>query len=122
MKKVLFLIFIALGVTLSAQTDVKPLCKSWKIVKYELFGVSEEPGEERILDELTFGVDKTFTIIEKGKTYKGTYIFNSGYIVCTSLDKQFKRSYRIVEAKESTAVVEYKDPDLIKTKYYLELK
>src|SRR5689334_9297010 len=97
MKQLTFILFLLWGILANAQDPYAGLYKSWKIVKYETFGVSAEPTEKQKKDQLTFNVDKSFVIVENGGTYKGGWKINSGYIVCTSLDKKFSRTYKIIE-------------------------
>lgn len=123
MKNLLLALVLLTGVSLHAQENpYADLFKTWKIIKYETFGVVDMPTEKQANDELTFNSDKTFTIIENGKTYTGKWNINTGYIVCVSTDKKFNKTYKIIELLKNTAIVEYKDPDLVKTKYYLEEK
>ncbi len=99
--------------------------KEWKITQYETFSVVDAPKPEQVNDQLFFKADDmTFRIIENGKEYKGKWtIMNPAvYISCKSSSGNWAKVYKVISIDTRQAVIEYKDPDLIKTKYYLEQK
>ena len=120
-----FIFFLFLSVTVVANTAIddlkKNLSKEWKIQQYETFSVQEMPGPDQINDKIHLKEDMTFFIIENGKEYVGkwTIISPANYISCKSSSGELNKMYKIISCTDKEAVLEYKDPDLIKTKYYL---
>ena len=97
--------------------------KEWKIVKYETFGVEEEPKPKQVNDKMTLSKDMTFFIIEDGKEYLGNWFIQSeAYINCKTKTGEWSRQYKVISIAEKTATIEYKDPDLTRILYRLELK
>jgi hypothetical protein len=94
--------------------------KEWKIVQYEVFEIPEEPSPEQINDKITLNADMTFVIIENGMSYKGKWTVQSPQIICKTEDKTWAKTYKVMAIDSNKATIEYKDPDLIKTLYYLE--
>jgi hypothetical protein len=94
--------------------------KEWKIVQYEVFEIPEEPSPEQINDKITLNTDMTFVIIENGISYKGKWTVQSPQIICKTEDKTWAKTYKVMAIDSKKATIEYKDPDLIKTLYYLE--
>jgi hypothetical protein len=93
--------------------------QTWKIIQYETFGITEEPSPEKINDKLLLRSDMSFLIIENSKSYTGKYTLQTPYFTCQSTDKTWSKTYKIISIEESKSTIEYKDPDLTKTLYYL---
>lgn len=93
--------------------------KEWKIIKYETFGIEEEPTEEQMNDKILLNSDMTFIIVEKGVEYKGKWRIQSPYAFCKSESSTWERTYKIMSIEATSSTIEYKDPDLTKTLYYL---
>jgi hypothetical protein len=107
----------------STQVNNELAGKEWLIVKYETFGVEEEPKAEQVKDKVVFNKDKTFFIIENGKEYHGKWMVQSEInIVCKSQAGEWSRTYKVISIAEKTATIEYQDADLTRTLYRLELK
>jgi hypothetical protein len=97
--------------------------KEWKIVKYETFGVEEEPKEEQLKDKLLLNKDMTFFIVENGKEYLGNWSSTpDGRITCKAKTGEWSRIYKVITVSEKTATMEYQSPDLTRTLYRLEAK
>jgi hypothetical protein len=94
--------------------------KEWKIVQYEVFEIPEEPTAEQINDKIILNTDMTFVIVENGISYKGKWSTQSPHIFCKTEDKTWAKTYKVMAIEGNKATIEYKDPDLIKTLYYLE--
>jgi hypothetical protein len=129
MKKILMIIFALFSLSAKAQITAEEIKtglagKEWKIVKYEVFGVADAPKPEQLNDKIFLKTDMSFVIVENGKEYKGKWnVMNpSVYILCKATTGAWTKTYKIISIGEKESVLEYKDPDLIKTKYYLELK
>jgi hypothetical protein len=95
--------------------------KEWKITKYETFGVVDQPTPAQLHDKIVLNTDMTFLIVENGIEYKGKWsILNPAeYIQCKAPAQSWDKTYKIISIGEKASVLEYKDPVLIKTKYYL---
>jgi hypothetical protein len=129
MKKLWIIIFALFSLSVQAQITAEEIKtnlagKEWKITKYEVFGVADAPKPEQINDKIFLKTDMSFVIMENGKEYKGKWnVMNpSVYILCKSATGSWSKTYKIISIGEKESVLEYKDPDLIKTKYYLEVK
>ncbi len=129
MKKLLMIILVLSGYIAQAQYTAEQIKttltgKNWSIVKYEMFGVSEEPKPEQVSDKIVLNTDMSFVVIENGKEYKGKWsIMNpSVYIICKATNTSWSKTYKIITIGETESVIQYKDPDLIKTNYYLVAK
>ena len=126
MKKI-FLTTIVLLMSLVfsfAQTKTEQMSKKWKITAYETFGVKEDLKEEQKKDYLQFNADKTFVGIENGKEVSGKWNIEktNTYLTTTNTATKEVRNYKLYSVTDKDAVIEYKDPDLIKTKYYLTVQ
>ena len=120
-----FLLFFTLTVNAQITADsikTKLAGKEWKITKYEVFGVLDAPKPEQLNDQISLKPDMTFTIVENGKEYKGKWTIMNPVVYISCKAATWSKVYKVISINEKTAVIEYKDPDLIKTKYYLELK
>lgn len=127
MKTIVSLLLVLCCYTLKAQVTATQIKnglsgKEWKIVKYETFGVEEEPKAEQLNDKLILNKDMTFFIVENGKEYLGTWTSTDGKINCKSKTGEWSRMYKIIALTEKTATVEYQGPDLTRTLYRLETK
>ncbi len=134
MKNLAFLFFIFTSFTLRAQISGDQITadeikkgltgKEWKIIKYELFGVDSAPLPEQVNDIISLKNDMTFVVVENGKEYKGKWtILNPVvYINCKESSGLWSKTYKVISIGEKESIIEYKDPDLIKTKYHLEVK
>lgn len=129
MKYTLSILFVFLCFTVNAQITADQIKgelagKEWKIVSYEVFGVNDAPKPEQVNDKIFLKADMSFVIVENGKEYKGKWtIMNpASYISCKAATGSWTKVYKVLSIGEKQSVIEYKDPDLIKTKYYLELK
>jgi hypothetical protein len=127
MKKILTPLFVLLSISLFAQISEDQIKtglagKEWKITKYEVFGVIDAPKAEQVKDKIVLKSDMSFIIVENGKEYKGKWsIMNPVmYINCKSSIGSWSKTYKVISVGPKESVIEYKDPDLIKTKYYLE--
>lgn len=96
--------------------------KTWKIVQYETFGIIEEPSQEQVQDKILIHPDMTFFILENGKALKGKCNLQNVYLTCTTEGNSWNKVYKITSLENQKSTLEYKDPDLIKTYYYLELE
>ena len=98
--------------------------KDWKIIKYELFGVDTAPSAEQASDFISLKADMTFVVKENGKEYKGKWSILKPvvYITCKAATGGWSKTYKVISIGEKVSIIEYKDPDLIKTKYHLEVK
>jgi hypothetical protein len=120
-----FLLFFTLTVKAQITADsikTKLAGKEWKISKYEVFGVMDAPKPEQVNDLISLKPDMTFTIIENGKEYKGKWTIMNPVVYISCKAATWNKVYKVISINEKTAVIEYKDTDLIKTKYYLEVK
>lgn len=130
MKKIVLFFFMLSGYLANAQQytaeQIKTSLtnKNWSIVSYEMFGVAEEPKPDQVNDKILLNTDMTFVIIEKGKEYKGKWsIMNpSVYITCKATNTNWSKTYKIISIGETESIIQYKDPDLIKTDYRLVVK
>lgn len=129
MKYFLSTLFIFLCFAVNAQVTADQIKeelagKEWKIVSYEVFGVNDAPKPEQVNDKILLKADMSFVIVENGKEYKGKWtIMNpSNYISCKAATGGWTKVYKVLSTGEKEASIEYKDPDLIKTKYYLEVR
>ena len=127
MKKLFVIIFLLSGYFANAQFTAEQIKatlpgKNWSIVKYEMFGVADEPKPEQVNDKIVLNADMSFVIVEKGIEYKGKWsIMNpSVYINCKA--SNWTKMYKIISLGETESVIQFKDPDLIKTDYYLVAK
>ncbi|MDB5257381.1 MAG: hypothetical protein JWM14_2076 [Chitinophagaceae bacterium] len=128
MKTIVSLLLVLCCYTLKAQITTGQIKndlagKEWKIVKYETFGVEEEPKVEQLNDKLVLNKDMTFFIIENGKEYLGNWTSTlEGKINCKSKTGEWSRTYKVITIAEKTATIEYQDADLTRTLYRLEVK
>ncbi len=123
----LALIFAIVSLKVQAQLSQEQIKKdwmgkTWKIVQYETFGVSEDPSPEQLQDNIQVNQDMTFTIVENGKSLKGKWRLQSVYLTCTAEGSTWSKTYKIISIENQKSILEYKDPDLTKTLYYLELE
>ncbi len=130
MKYFVFTLFI-MFITSNAQAQITAdqikadlAGREWKIVNYEVFGVTDAPKAEQINDKIVLNSDMSFVVVENGKEYKGKWTIMNPvvYISCKSSSGTWSKVYKVISIGEKESVIEYKDPDLIKTKYYLQLK
>ncbi len=100
------------------------LCKSWKLVALEEFGVSNPPPAEQSKDNFEFNLDKTATIIFLGKTMTGNWYTDKAktYIYFTDLSNNQKWMFKWFEVTQKELKIEYQHPDLIRTRMNLEAK
>jgi hypothetical protein len=128
MKTIVSLLLVLCCYTLKAQSSATQIKndlagKEWKIVKYETFGVEEEPKAEQLNDKLVLNKDMTFFIIENSKEYLGNWsVQPDGKVSCKSKMGEWSRSYKVIAVAEKTATIEYQSPDLTRTLYRLESK
>jgi hypothetical protein len=128
MKTIVSLLLVLCCYTLKAQITTAQIKtdlagKEWKIVKYETFGVEEEPRAEQLNDKLLLNKDMTFFIIENGKEYLGNWTVSSdGKVTCKSKMGEWSRMYKVISIAGKTATIEYQGPDLTRTLYRLETK
>ena len=128
MKKYLLLLFALYSLSVNAQITADQIKtglagKEWKITKYEVFGVADLPKPEQMKDVIYLKSDMTFLIIENGVEYKGKWTIMNPvvYISCKSSSGAWNKVYKVLSIGDKESAIEYKDPDLIKTKYYLEV-
>jgi hypothetical protein len=129
MKYILIILFLFITISLQAQITADQIKtglagKEWKVIKYEVFGVTEALKPEQVNDKIILNADLTFTIIENGKTFKGKWSIQKPieYILCKSTTGAWSKIYKVISIGEKESVIQFKDPDLIKTNYYLEVK
>jgi hypothetical protein len=129
MKRYIILLFAFISFSASAQITADQIKtglagKEWKITKYEVFGVADAPKPEQVNDVINLKSDMTFVIVENGIEYKGKWTIMNPvvYISCKSAAGNWAKIYKVLSIGEKESAIEYKDPDLIKTKYYLEAK
>ncbi|MDF2454273.1 MAG: hypothetical protein K0R51_266 [Cytophagaceae bacterium] len=127
MKTIVSLLLVFCCYTLKAQITTAQIKndlagKEWKIVKYETFGVEEEPKPEQLNDKFILNKDMTFFIVENSKEYLGTWTAAAGKVSCTSKTGEWSRTYKVITLAEKTAAIEYQDQDLTRTLYRLETK
>lgn len=128
MRNILILLFLSFSLSLQAQITADQIKtglagKEWKVTKYEIFGVKEAPKPDQVNDKIVLNADMTFVIIENGKEYKGKWTIMKPveYINCKSTGT-WNKTYKVISIGEKESVIQFKDPDLIKTNYYLETK
>lgn len=128
MKTIVSLLLVLCCSTLKAQITAAQIKndlagKEWKIVKYETFGVEEEPKAEQLNDKLLLNKDMSFFVVENGKEYLGSWTSTAeGKINCKSKTGEWSRIYKVLSITEKTATIEYQGPDLTRTLYRLETK
>ncbi len=128
MKTIVFLLLSLSCYTLKAQVTATQIKndlagKEWKIVKYETFGVEEEPKAEQLNDKVVLNKDMSFFIVENGKEYLGKWVIQpDGKVGCKSKMGEWSRSYKVIAVAEKNATIEYQSPDLTRTLYRLESK
>ncbi len=127
MKTIVSLLLVLCCYTLKAQITTAQIKndlagKEWKIVKYETFGVEEEPKPEQLNDKIMLNKDLTFFIIENNKEHLGSWTTASGKVICKSKTGEWSRTYKVITFTEKTATIEYQDADLTRTLYRLETK
>lgn len=128
MKTIVSLLLVLCCYTLKAQittTQIKNdlAGKEWKIIKYETFGVEEDPKAEQLNDKISLNKDLTFFIIENGKEYLGNWAVQpDGKVACKSKTGEWSRAYKVISIADKTATIEYQGPDLTRTLYRLETK
>jgi hypothetical protein len=128
MKTIVSLLLVLCCYTLKAQITTAQIKndlagKEWKIVKYETFGVEEEPKAEQLNDKLVLNKDMTFFIVENNKEYLGSWAIQpDGKVSCKSKMGEWSRIYKVIAVAEKTATIEYQSPDLTRTLYRLEVK
>lgn len=100
------------------------LCKSWKLVALEEFGVSNPPPIEQVKDNFEFKLDKTAVITFLGKTMNGNWYTDKAktYIYFTDLSNNQKWMFKWFEVTQKELKIEYQNPDLIRTRMNLEAK
>ncbi|MCS6824163.1 MAG: hypothetical protein NZ529_07675 [Cytophagaceae bacterium] len=106
-----------------ALSNKAKIAKEWSIVKYEMFGVQSLPDSSQINDKIHLKPDMTFVLIERGKKITGKWsVHNAGewMFLHVSSPKTETRNFKIISVDDKEAVIEYKDPDLVKTKYFLK--
>jgi len=128
MKHVLLILFSFFTLTAQAQITAdsiktKLAGHEWKIVSYETFSVTDAPKPEQVNDKIFLKSDMSFVIVENGKEYKGKWSIMSPavYISCKATTGGWNKVYKVISIGSIQSVIEYKDPDLIKTRYNLEL-
>ena len=131
MKKLFFISAIILvcitngySQTTTAKTDdlapkEKMLCKTWKMVSSEQFGVVAKPTEAEKNDSLTFTNDRKVTVTREGKTLQGSWKTNKiqSYIYISVDNSTEKILFKLISVNDKELVYEYQDPDLIRTTY-----
>lgn len=129
MKNILTLLFLFVTVSIQAQITADQIRtgltgKEWKVAKYEVFGVAEALKPEQVNDKIVLNADMSFTILENGKQYKGKWSIQKPveYILCKSTTGPWSKMYKVISIGETQSVIQFKDPDLIKTNYFLEIK
>ena len=128
MKTILSLLLVLCCYTLKAQITTAQIKtdlagKEWKIVKYETFGVEEEPKAEQLNDKIILNKDLSFFIVENNKEHLGTWTAQAeGKVLCKSKTGEWSRTYKVITIAEKTATIEYQDADLTRTLYRLEAK
>lgn len=128
MKTIVSLLLVLSSYTLEAQittTQIKSdlAGKEWKIIKYETFGVEEEPKAEQLNDKLVLNKDMTFFIVENSKEYLGNWALQpDGKVSCKSKTGEWSRTYKVISIADKIATIEYQGPDLTRTLYRLEMK
>lgn len=96
--------------------------KDWKIIRYETFGVEEEPRDEQKNDLFRINSNMTFKVVENGTEYTGSWTLNECYITCKSKNGSWQKTYKVISIEPKTASLEYKDPDLTRTLYRMALE
>jgi len=129
MKKLFTVFFLFIAFSSKAQITAEQIKtglagKEWKITKYEVFGVAEALKPEQANDKIVLNADMTFTIVENGKEYKGKWSIMKPveYISCKSSTGTWNKTYKVISIGEKESVIQFKDPDLIKTNYFLVVK
>ncbi|HVA97848.1 MAG TPA: hypothetical protein VNG53_03055 [Bacteroidia bacterium] len=113
--------------TTSKTNDLAPkekmLCKAWKMVSAEQFGVVAKPTEAEKNDGITFTDDKKLSITREGKTEQGTWKTNKiqSYIYI-SIDNSKENFYlKLISVTDKQLVYIYQDADLISTTYTFQV-
>jgi len=128
MKTIVSLLLVLVSYTLQAQITSAQIKsdlagKEWKIIKYETFGVEEDPKVEQVNDKIVLNKDLSFFIIENGKEYMGNWsITADGKVTCKSKSGEWSRAYKVISIADKIATIEYQGPDLTRTLYRLETK
>lgn len=128
MKTIVCLLLVCCCYTLNAQVTATQIKndlagKEWTIVKYETFGVEEDPKDEQLKDKILLNKDQSFFIVENGKEYLGNWSLQpDGRIACKCKTGEWSRVYKVISIAEKTATIEYQGPDLTRTLYRLESK
>lgn len=128
MKTMLFTFLLFFTYSVKAQFSSSQIKKElgdieWQIVKYETFGVEEDPKEEQVNDKILLNSNMAFFIVENGKEYHGNWnILGDTRIKCNSKSGEWSRTYKVISIADKNAALEYQDEDLTRTIYRLEQK
>lgn len=125
----LFLIAFFCQSNLVAQNQAKPvdklngkdtlLCREWKFVGSEEFGVMKSPKDKQKNDESSFTFDRKLKLMLDGESKSGSYFTDRGknILIMTIDGSAMKRNNRILSLSKDSLVLEYKDSTLVKTRF-----
>lgn len=120
MKAFVFILFIAIG---SSSTDINTqLAKNWKLEAIEEFGTKGDLDKINIADELNLNTDGSYSMILFGKTKTGTWNFNAKTKLIHFKSETGNLYFKFFEVSDSSLVVEYQHPDLVRSKMHYLLK
>jgi hypothetical protein len=125
--KASILSFAAFILAFGAGAQTKPplkevICKEWKVKNFELFGVSHEPDSAQLLNgKLLFTNDGTCKITNMSRTYTGKWTVDAKntFLTITEDGNNDKKMYKVYNYSDTELLIEYKDPELMKTKFLL---
>jgi hypothetical protein len=93
------------------------LCRPWKLVTIEEFGVANPPGELQKNDGITFMKDGTVFFTQNGKAKTGTWTLDKGrtWININFEDTKEQMKFKLMKVDDRQLSYEYQDPHLIRT-------
>lgn len=95
------------------------LCKQWKLVSTEAFGVENPATEAQKNDAITFTFDRNVFFTKDGKADTGTWTLDKSktYIALTFPETKQSIRFKLMEVDDQRLRYEYQDEHLIRTIY-----
>lgn len=85
--------------------------KTWKLVKFEKFGVEKDPADEMKNDMVRLNGDGTFKIVLKGVEKNGTYTKSGSWLSLKPADGSEALPYKIESCEGSNMQADWRDGD-----------
>jgi hypothetical protein len=103
-----------------AQSKKEMVAHKWTYAGIEEFGVVKKPDSTMQGDWLQLNDDGSFSGVNKGKKWSGTWTINEAGAILTFTDASSKKklTYNLKKVDDQELVIEYQTPDLVRTRYH----